>query len=131
MAIATNRAQRRQLAKENMKQPVILQEIPRSQWPNQAGEQKRVLRSRDFLVQEFSADLPAIVRLSINRTLLSGERWEDGITWDELQSIKMQCGYGDFDAMEIYPADRDIVNVANMRHLWIMASPLKNAWRNG
>ena len=82
-------------------------------------------------VQEFSADLPAIVRLSINRTLLSGERWEDGITWDELQSIKMQCGYGDFDAMEIYPADRDIVNVANMRHLWIMASPLKNAWRNG
>jgi hypothetical protein len=30
--------------------------------------------------------------------------------------------------VEIYPRDRDIVNIANMRHLWVMAEPLALGW---
>lgn len=45
---------------------------------------------------------------------------QDGITWDELQRIKSECGYGDMDAVEYYPKDRDVFNTGNVRHLFIM-----------
>lgn len=129
MEISTTRAQRRQLERDNAKQPATLYEVPREQWPNPNAPQLRVFRSRDFLVQEFAADAPAAVRLSVCRTTLAGERWQDGISWDDLQRLKRECGYGDADAVEVFPADADVVNVANMRHLWIMAEPLACAWR--
>lgn len=128
--IQATRAQRRQLERDNAKQPTALREVPREQWPNPAAQQLRVLRSRDFLVQEFAASAPALVRLSVCRTTLHGDRWQDGIAWDDLQRLKRECGYGDADAIEIYPADADVVNVANMRHLWVMAEPLECAWRS-
>ncbi len=131
MKISATRAQRRQLERENAKQPATLREVPRAAWPDQSAPQLRVLRSRDFLVQEFAAEAPALVRLSVCRTVLAGDRWKDGITWDELQRLKRECGYGDADAIEIFPADVDVVNVANMRHLWIMAEPVACAWRRG
>lgn len=129
MNIATTRAQRRKLASDNTNQPNTLQEIPRWRWPNPDAPQLRVLRSRDFLVQEFSAPAPAVVRLSISRTSLDGDRWQDGIAWEELQRLKHECGYAGRDAVEIFPADVDVVNVANMRHLWVLAEPVSFAWR--
>lgn len=129
MTISATRAQRRQLARDNAKQPEALQDIPREQWPNPSAPQLRVLRSREFLVQEFSAQAPATVRLSICRTRLAGDRWQGDITWDELQRLKAECGYSDSDAVEIFPSDRDVVNVANMRHLWVMAEPFACTWR--
>ena len=33
-------------------------------------------------------------------------------------------GCGARDAVEVYPADADVVNVANMRHLWLVAGEL-------
>ena len=132
MTVVTTRAQRWQLERDKAKQPKELQEVPREQWPQviRDTELLRVLRSRDFLVQEFLARLPAIVRLSVCKTSLAGDRWKDGISWDDLQRIKRECGYGNRDAIEIYPADVDVVNVANMRHLWIMAESIECAWRN-
>jgi hypothetical protein len=47
-------------------------------------------------------------------------RWLDGITWDELQHLKMLAGYGDRVAVEIYPPDSEVVNIANIRHLWLL-----------
>jgi hypothetical protein len=88
-----------------------------------------VYRSKRFLVQAFIDD-HVVARLSIARTRLDGVRWQDGISWDELQQIKRECGYGDLDAVEVFPADGDVVNVANMRHLWILERPLPFAWRN-
>lgn len=90
-----------------------------------------VFRSRDFLVQIFPAT-ESIVRMSVNRTELRQDgRWSDEISWDELQRLKAEAGYGDLDAIEIYPPDKDVVNVANMRHLWILPDDLKLpfAWR--
>jgi len=80
-------------------------------------------------VQEFQAKPPAMIRLSVCRTTLNDDRWQDGITWDELQQLKQQCGYGELDAIEIYPADAHLVDVANMRHLWVMAEPVSFKWR--
>jgi hypothetical protein len=60
---------------------------------------------------------------------LEGDRWADNITWDELQALKTQCGYGGHDAVEVYPPTRDVVNVANIRHLWVLAEKLPFAWR--
>jgi len=123
------RDQRRALARENAKRPTTLVEIPRSEWPNPGAPQLRVLRSRDYLVQVFGAPQPAVARLSICRTEHDGRRWLDGIPWDDLQRLKAEAGFAHLDAVEIYPRACDVVNVANMRHLWVMHAPLSFAWR--
>jgi len=71
------------------------------------------------LVQVFN-EPSGIERLSVCRTSVQNGEWVSEITWDELQRIKRECGRGDKDAVELYPADADVVNVANMRHLWIV-----------
>ncbi|HID9686324.1 TPA: DUF7694 domain-containing protein [Citrobacter amalonaticus] len=72
----------------------------------------------------------SVIRLTVNTTsIASSGRWKDGISWDALQEIKSAVGYGDRDAVEIYPRDSDVVNVANMRHLWITPEPISFAWR--
>lgn len=87
-------------------------------------------RNRDFLVQEYRNG-PA-VRLSINRTTIGpGGRWRDGITWDELQAIKAAVGYGDAWCVEVYPPDDQVVNVANIRHLFVLDERPPYAWTNG
>ena len=35
----------------------------------------------------------------------------------------------DFDALELYPVNSDVVNVANLRHLWVMRDLVSFAWR--
>jgi hypothetical protein len=43
--------------------------------------------------------------------------------------IKNAVGYQDRDAVEVYPSQTDVVNVSNMRHLWILPEKLDFAWR--
>jgi hypothetical protein len=137
MSIVTTRAQRRELERQNAKMPRELRQVPLEEWPmeHRIGPKpiQRVWRSRDFLVQEYAEAAPVLVRLSVLRTTLDPKlgRWVDGITWDELQSIKAECGYGQHDALELYPPDSDVVNVANLRHLWVMRDPVGFAWRGG
>lgn len=123
------REQRRKLERENREQPETLQDIPRSDWPIHVENMVRVLRSRHFLVQVYAEASPVFARLSICRTTHNGHRWDSGITWDELQQVKREAGYGNLDAVEVFPSDSDVVNVANMRHLFVMISPLPFAWR--
>lgn len=133
MSIITTRAQRRELERQNARMPVELRELPRNEWPleHQQSRVLRVWRSRDFLVQEYAEREPVLVRLSVLRTTLDPKagRWVDGITWDELQRIKAEVGYGDHDALELYPIESDVVNVANLRHLWVMREPVPFGWR--
>ncbi len=129
MSITTTREQRREMARESAKWPASLKEIPRSEWPNPSGPQLRVLRSREYLVQEFGGDGPVLVRLSINITSMDGARWADGIPWEDLQRLKAEAGYALHDAVEVFPSVMDVVNVANMRHLWVMRDKLPFAWR--
>ncbi len=90
-------------------------------------ESKIEWRSREFLAQLYGHE--SLPRLSVTRTSIKGDRWADGITWDELQRVKSECGFGGVDAVEVYPPDCDVVNVGNLRHLWLMPAPLPFAWR--
>ena len=92
----------------------------------------RAWRSRKYLVQlfaEVNPDYPALARLSICRVKLSNNgRWEDGLSWDELQAIKAEVGFGNWYGMEIYPPDANVINIANFRHLWLLPKPLPIGW---
>ena len=135
IAFGLNRSQRREaerrLSEENAKWPTALKEWPRDQWPTSTPNVLKVLRSRDFLVQVFPAPAPAIVRLSVLRAGIDSRGgWLQDIAWDDLQRLKSEAGYSDFDAVEVFPPDRDVVNVANIRHLWILEpGNLSFAWR--
>lgn len=88
-----------------------------------------VWRSNRFMVQLF-APCHGAQRITVCRTginVVTG-RWLDGITWQEIQNIKRAIGFGERDAVEVYPADVDVVNVANMRHIWLV-DPVAFAWR--
>jgi hypothetical protein len=134
-----NRAQRRArasiarvLAKDR---PPALTPIPRDEWPDWHPSRVGAWISRDWIVQLYLEEpvqgVP-VHRMSVNRAALqSGGRFVDGISWDELQVLKREIGYGDWYAVEIYPRDRDIVNVSNMRHLWMLERPLEIGWFNG
>ena len=117
---------------DNLKYPEHLIKLPKREWPNPAQADEIGLveawRSRHFLVQVYKATVDA-QRVTVNRTTIDGKgRWKDGITWDELQEIKRQIGRGDSFAVEIFPADDKIVNVGNLRHLWILPAALSFAW---
>lgn len=127
----TTRNERRRLAADNRKWPLVLAPVPKADWPERApGDLIELWRSRAFLVQVFR-EADGYERLSVCRSEHNGDSWEDGITWEELMQLKRECGRGHRDALEVYPADRDVVNVANMRHLWLPLAPVWFAWRKG
>lgn len=127
-----NRAERRMMAKyareEASHRPVTLTEIPRSRWPthylNDPKAPVKAYESRKYLAQLYDAgahESRTAMRLSICRVTLGDDgRWEEGLGWEELMQVKRECGYGDWYAVEVYPQDSEVVNVANMRHLWLI-----------
>lgn len=127
-----NRKDRRALEAQSRTYPVNLVQIPKGDWPpSSLPEDKRpseAWRSREFLVSVYYKE-NGVERLSVNRTSHNGESWEEGISWDDLQRLKSECGRGDRDAVEIYPADKDLVNVANMRHIFVLPEPFHLTWR--
>lgn len=120
------------LKRENAKWPPYLVLIPKVVWPpseDAKAERIEVWRSSQYVVQVF-AEADGIERLSVIRTeiLLNG-RFAENITWDELQEIKTETGRGGKFAVEIFPASNDLVNVANMQHLWVLPEAPAFAWR--
>lgn len=134
MSIITTREQRRHLERENARRPLYLEGIRREDWPDSMAYSQNapfaVWRSRHFMVQFYKEPTPGLIgRLSIHRTSLHGDRWADGITWDEVQRLKAEAGFPEAWAVEIYPPDAEVVNVANIRHVWILDAPPAYAWR--
>lgn len=117
---------RARLHAENMKWGAELAPVPPSSLPEGPPGFTRpveVWRSRTFLVQVF-APRNGAEQVTVNRTSVGDDgRWRDGITWDELQALKRQIGRADAWAVEVYPADAEIENDANMRHLWLVPEP--------
>lgn len=121
---------------EAERRPVVLTEIPRARWPaTQLANPRAPIHaweSRKYLAQMYNADPYMGIearRLSVCRvTLKEDGRWEENLSWDELMQVKREIGYGHWYALEVYPRDSDIVNVANMRHLWMFAEPIRIGW---
>lgn len=126
------------MEKDNESYPDRLQELVLDSrlagYPNDWARPVRVLRSREFVMQVFE-EADGMLRLSVNRTHVDPAtlRWLDGITWDELQELKSQAGYGDREAVEIYPADTNVVNVGSLRHLWVLPAGerMPFSWQSG
>lgn len=110
--------------------PKVLTQIPLENWPPAIRlseyAPREVWSSRQYLVQLFDVSTGlAHLRLSINRiTVKPDGRWEEDLSWEELMECKRQVGYAHWYAVEVYPPDDAIVNVANMRHLWLCRTPL-------
>lgn len=120
--------------------PAHLVEVPESEWPprrllSATDYAKAVWRSRQYCVLMYAE--PAlngveVRRLSINRVTIRGDgHWDQDIPWEDLQRCKRETGHGDWYGVEVYPRDRDIVHVANIRHLWLLAEPLALGWFDG
>ena len=112
--------------------PKHLIEVEKEEWRFLAESHMQnnliqVWLSKYYLVQVFG-EKDEVTRLTISRTQKNGLRWKDEITWDTLMEIKRQVGMGKMYSIEIFPRDIDIVNVANMRHLWVLPKPLNIGW---
>jgi hypothetical protein len=112
-----------------------MQEVPREEWPFFPAWETipmRVWRSKDYLAVLYKQRADGMVRLTVNsvrrkpeRKRTAGTDWRDGITWDELQRVKNETLGPDVWCVEVYPAQDDVVDVANMRHLWPLDEPPK------
>lgn len=93
----------------------------------------KVFRSKNYLAQLYQNG--NWQRISVNRVDYDPvkDAWKSGISWDELMRIKREIGFGEYDAIEIYPKDKDIVYVTNMRHLFLIPNGinLDCIWRKG
>ncbi len=127
----TNKAEfnqvRRQMQQENRLQSATLKEMPIK--PATARDPVRCWRSREFLVALYLDD-NGFERLSINRTEIQNDgNWKEYITWDEIQRLKDEAGFGDRWAVECYPPQREVINVANMRHIFLLPEAPAFGWR--
>lgn len=131
-----SRRDRAKLAKLNAEWGDTLAEVPKERWPSEAVRldasmgmpRVRVLRSKTFMAQVFDEG-GGVFRMSVNRAEFDNVgNYKDGITWDDLQRLKKEAGYGPAWALELFPAADAVVNVANMRHLWILPEPPPFGW---
>jgi hypothetical protein len=107
--------------------PFKMVKIPEEEWKhlnngNPATKIFETWKSSRFLVQiRFHGNR---IKLCVNKVLYTKKNgkihWQDGITWDELQEIKNQVGYKDFWLCEYFPPQDKVVNIANIRHLWLL-----------
>lgn len=131
-----NRAARRspefreKFAAYQASQPKVLTQVPREKWPAQqpGAVAIEVWRSQKWLVILY-LEKSDCVRMTVNRAELDNRgKWAAEITWDELQQLKREIGRGETWMVECYPPDSKVVNVANMRHLWLLESQPAYGW---
>jgi len=120
------------LREQNKAYGALFSPIPRESWPKGFLDltviPDAVCRNRSYLVQIFP-EMDGARRISVFRTMIDNSgKWEDGMTWDDLMWIKAAIGYQDRWAVEIYPPADATVNVANMRHIWLIADKPSYAW---
>lgn len=125
----------RKLERDNTGWPETMVQVAQEKWPKGFLQDcvdtiVGLHRSRHFLAQVFATS-DGYLRLAVTRTMCTpnGERWLDGITWDELMRVKAECGYGECWAVEVYPANSHVVNIANVRHLFLLAEAPAYAWK--
>lgn len=130
MNLPATKEQRRQLALENLDYPEHLVEVPLGNLGQiRSSIPKRVWRSRRFMVVLWM-ELSGWQRLTCQRTkLLPNGEWKDGLSWDDLQRLKAEAGFGDHWAVECFPPDSQVVNVANLRHLFLLPAAPDFGWK--
>lgn len=120
-------ALRRDMQKENRQRPSMLTEVDVSLVETDAQKPLRSWVSRKYLVSLYEDS--HCLRMTICRTSVDNNgNWVDGITWDEIQAIKEEVGYGNMWGLEVFPASDKLVNVASMRHVFLFPNKPEFAW---
>jgi hypothetical protein len=122
---------RKYLRQESRKYPAHLVMVPRETWPPhlRGSKVRECWRSNYYLLQVYDEG-NGIERLSVCKNVLRDDgQYDDKIPWEVLQRLKSECGRGDKCAVECYPPDAEIVNVANMRHLFVLPECPDFVWR--
>lgn len=88
-------------------------ENPHRLRPGWLGEVDHVRRNKVFAV--LVRDVRFAVHLAVSS--LTGDR----PTWHEMQRIKSDLAGPDATGIEVYPPDREIVDQADMFHIWIVS----------
>jgi hypothetical protein len=88
-------------------------ENPHRLRPGWLGEVDHVRRNKVFAV--LVRDVRFAAHLAVSS--LTGDR----PTWHEMQRIKSDLAGPDATGIEVYPPDREIVDQADMFHLWIVS----------
>lgn len=116
--------------------PDHLVPVPQEHWPDMANSPFHTgsvaigaYRSNAFVVVVWS-EPNGFTRLSVNRTEWDERkgRFRDNISWDDLQRLKSEAGYGDVSAVELYPPDQHVLNSANLRHLFLLPTAPPFMW---
>ena len=50
----------------------------------------------------------------------------DGISWDALQTVKNKAFGEEAIAIEVYPAQSQLINLKNVRHLWLITDEYRD-----
>ena len=103
-------------------------ELDKKDWPFMPCLEVKPLRvwiSNEFFAVLYEQLVDGNKRLTVNKTKKNGKDFRDGITWDDLQRIKNECLGEDVWCIECYPAQDELVNVCNQRHLWVLDEPPK------
>jgi len=120
------------LRQENLLYSETFVSIPEKRWaplPDGWPRPDAVYRSSRFLAQVF-ARRDGARRISVMRTMIDESgNWLQGISWDDLMAVKSGCGFANCWAVECFPAETEVVNVANLRHLFVLPEAPAFAWR--
>lgn len=129
-----NREQRRALEKVKRQliasYPDTLEIVPENDpnlpYSSHPQDIEHIYRSKKYTVilwkQGIDHTLLLGQKFSISRNEWDSKdrRYKDGLTWDEIMDIKREMGFGERTAIEYYPADSEVVNLANMRHIFLI-----------
>lgn len=66
--------------------------------------------------RQYAPNWPEVIHLSIKRLDKAPVH-----NWSDLQRIKNEVVGNEYEAIEIYPAESRMVNMANQYHLWVIA----------
>ncbi len=116
-----------------MSGPFDFEEITEDRWINTPPGLFKAYQSKRFFVQVALDRQSACIRITVNKVKNVGTEkypmWEQGISWDDLQAIKNAIGYSHYWCVECYPPREETVNVANMRHLWVLDYIPEFGWK--
>ena len=110
---------------------MYLKLVPKTKWKFFPEKLERVWVSNELLVQLYkeSDDLYRMTVSNKEYTLDKGHPiWKDGISWEDLMAVKKEIGMDAWWGLEAYPPEEFMVNVANMRHIFLQRDKPLWAW---
>lgn len=115
----SDQRQHRDIVKQSKMPWQPMTQVPEEEWP--AQETRRVIafwKNNKYLAMEFASretSYGPVRHLIIQKT--TGERI---VRWGPLQRIKNEVAGPDAIAVELYPAERDVIEDCHVYHLWLL-----------